>query len=37
MLEERPMAPESAKGYDPYNATASRRPIDVWMRKPKRD
>ena len=37
LLEERPYSAESAKGYDPYNATASRRPVDVWRRKPKRD
>ena len=37
VLEERFSSPESAKGYDPYNAAASRRPVDVWRRKPKRD
>lgn len=37
LLEEHPLAPETAKGYDPYNAGASGRPLDVWKRKPKRD
>jgi hypothetical protein len=37
LLEEHPLAPESAKGYDPYNAGAARRPVDAWLRKPKRD
>jgi hypothetical protein len=34
VLEE--YSAESSKGYDPYNASASRRPVDVWKRKPRR-
>jgi hypothetical protein len=34
LLEE--YSPEISKGYDPYNATAARRPVDAWRRKPKR-
>jgi len=37
LLEEHSLNPEHAKGYDPYNAAASRHPLDVWKRKPKRD
>jgi len=37
VLEEHSLSPETAKGYDPYNAGASRRPVDLWKRKPKRD
>jgi hypothetical protein len=35
LLEE--YSAEKSKGYDPYNASASRRPVDAWQRKPKRD
>jgi hypothetical protein len=35
LLEE--YSAEKSKGYDPYNASASRRPVDVWKRGPKRD
>jgi len=37
LLEEHSLSPETAKGYDPYNASSARRPIDAWRRKPKRD
>jgi hypothetical protein len=37
LLEERPYSAENAKGYDPYNAGGSGRPLDLWRRKPKRD
>lgn len=37
VLEEHSLAPETAKGYNPYDAGASRKPVDVWRRKPKRD
>jgi hypothetical protein len=35
VLEE--YSAEKSKGYDPYNASASRRPVDAWKRRPKRD
>lgn len=35
LLEE--YSAERAQGYDPYNASATRKPPDVWKRKPKRD
>jgi len=37
VLDEHSLCPEHAQGYDPYNASASRRLVDAWRRKPKRD